>query len=148
MESKDEYIFILCLLFVIKMEICKLQGQILERIVQADFDICKRNLSICVRNSTNVYFSKMINCFYSFKLIIWAKHNFAIISDTYPVPADSTVNGNLTGGHHSSHWSSLSKGRGVNNEIMIEKSPGNIKILMLVQFVLNTNISKPFWVYL
>ena len=70
MESKDEYIFILCLLFVIKMEICKLQGQILERIVQADFDICKRNLSICVRNSTNVYFSKMINCLYSFKLII------------------------------------------------------------------------------
>ena len=43
------------------MEICKLQGQILERIVKADFDICKRNSNICVRNSTNVYFSKRMH---------------------------------------------------------------------------------------
>ena len=55
MESKDEYIFILCLLFVIKMEICKLQGQILERIVQADFDICKRNLNICEKFNKCVF---------------------------------------------------------------------------------------------
>ena len=36
-----------CLVFAMEMEICKLLGQILERIVQADFDICKRNLNIC-----------------------------------------------------------------------------------------------------
>ena len=55
------------------MGICKLQGQILERIVQADFDICKRNLNICVRISPKFYFGKRMDFWNNFHMFEFRK---------------------------------------------------------------------------
>ena len=63
----------LCFLLSKCMEICKLQGQILERVVQADFDICKRNLNICVRISPKFYFGKRMDVWNNFHMFEFRK---------------------------------------------------------------------------
>ena len=62
-----------CFLLSKCMEICKLQGQILERVVQADFDICKRNLNICVRISPKLYFGKRMDVWNNFHMFEFRK---------------------------------------------------------------------------
>ena len=62
-----------CFLLSKCMEICKLQGQILERVVQADFDICKRNLNICVRISPKFYFGKRMDFWNNFHMFEFRK---------------------------------------------------------------------------